>query len=152
MRAVIQRVSASSVAIDGEVAGRIGKGLNVLLAVAPEDTEEDAVKLAEKIVNLRIFCDDAGKMNLSLGQVNGELLVVSQFTLYADCRRGNRPSFTGSAPPPHAERLYEFFVQTMRDRGFKTETGRFGAMMDVHIENEGPVTIILDMPQQKDGV
>lgn len=149
MRAIVQRVKSSSVSVDGEVVGRIGKGLNVLLAVAPDDTESIAIKMADKITHLRIFNDDAGKMNLSLDQAGGEMLVISQFTLYGDCRRGNRPSFTGSAPPELAERLYEFFVQSVRNLGFRTETGRFGAMMDVHIENDGPVTLLVDIPPLK---
>src|SRR5262245_51335125 len=150
MRAVVQRVTSSSVHVDGELIGTIGQGLNVLLAVAPDDTEEHADKLAEKIVNLRIFRDADDKMNLSLRQVNGEVLVVSQFTLYGDTRRGNRPSFIASAPPDLANRLYEYFVHKLRELGFKTETGRFGAMMDVSIANDGPVTLILDMPLPKD--
>lgn len=151
MRAVVQRVTGSHVSIDGEVVGKIGRGLNILLGVGPGDTDEDADKLAKKIAKLRIFNDDAGKMNLSLEKIGGEVLVVSQFTLYGDCRKGNRPSFIGSAEPGMAQALYERFVERMRALGFKTETGEFGAMMDVHIENDGPVTLILDFPFNREG-
>jgi D-tyrosyl-tRNA(Tyr) deacylase len=144
MRAVVQRVSRARVSIHGWISGEIGHGLLVLLAVAHEDTETDASYLAEKIAGLRIFDDEAGKMNRSVLDVSGSILVVSQFTLYGDVRRGKRPSFDAAAPPEHARRLYEFFVQRMQAAGLRCETGRFQEMMQVELVNEGPVTILLD--------
>ena len=144
MRAVVQRVSESAVTVDGEVVGRIGCGLLVLLGVTHEDTEKDAVFLAEKIVNLRIFSDDAGKMNRSLLDTGGGMLVVSQFTLYGDCRKGRRPSFIQAADPDKGDALYQYFVEKVRERGVTTATGRFGAMMAVSLVNDGPVTLILE--------
>ena len=144
MRAVVQRVSESAVTVDGEVVGRIGCGLLVLLGVTHEDTEKDAVFLAEKIVNLRIFSDDAGKMNRSLLDTGGGMLVVSQFTLYGDCRKGRRPSFIQAADPDKGDALYQYFVEKVRERGVTTATGRFGAMMAVSLINDGPVTLILE--------
>ncbi len=144
MKAVIQRVRQGSVSIGGRVEGSIGQGLLVLLGVAGEDTEEDADYIADKAVNLRIFSDENGKMNLSLKDVNGSMLVVSQFTLLADCRKGRRPSFVNAGPPEHAEKLYEYFVERVRGLGIPVETGRFGAMMEVSLVNEGPVTIVLE--------
>ncbi len=144
MRAVIQRVSSAHVEVDGEVTGRIGRGLLVLLGVGHGDTERQAHWLAEKIAGLRIFEDDAGKMNLSVQDVGGSVLVVSQFTLYADCRRGRRPSFTDAAPPDVADQLYQVFVDHLRAQGILVHTGVFQAHMDVHLVNDGPVTMVLD--------
>jgi D-tyrosyl-tRNA(Tyr) deacylase len=144
MRAVIQRVIEAKVEVDGEVVGRTGEGLLVLLGVRKEDTEEDVHYLVDKALGLRIFEDEAGKMNLSITDIKGEILAVSQFTLYGDCRRGRRPSFDEAAPPDMAERLYNLFVEKMRRSGIKVETGRFRAIMNVHIVNSGPVTILLD--------
>ena len=144
MKAVVQRVSESSVTIDNEVAGKIGAGLLVLLGVAVEDTEKEADYLAEKIINLRIFSDENGKMNLSLRDIGGEMLVVSQFTLLGDCRKGRRPSFIAAAGPEMGNALYAYFVDYMRQKGITVATGRFGAMMDVTLVNDGPVTLILE--------
>ena len=144
MRAVVQRVSRASVTVDGEITGKIGKGLLVLLGVSTEDEESDAIYLLDKIINLRIFEDAAGKMNLSLAETGGELLVVSQFTLYGDTRRGRRPSYIEAAAPEKANSLYEFFVAEARKQIGRVETGRFQAMMDVELVNDGPVTILLD--------
>ncbi|MEW6079659.1 MAG: D-aminoacyl-tRNA deacylase [Thermodesulfobacteriota bacterium] len=144
MKAVIQRVKKSSVAVDGAIVGRIGAGLLVLLGVADDDTESDADYLSSRIVQLRIFEDDAGKMNRSLLDTGGAMLVVSQFTLLADCRKGRRPSFANAAPPDRAVPLYEYFTRRVREAGVTTATGRFGAMMDVSLINDGPVTIVLD--------
>ena len=130
--------------IDGEVAGSIGRGLLVLLGVGQGDSEKQAHWLADKIAGLRIFEDDAGKMNLSVEEVGGSLLVVSQFTLYADCRKGRRPSFTGAAPPEEADRLYQVFVQRLKERGLPVATGVFQAMMQVHLVNDGPVTVVVE--------
>ena len=144
MRAVLQRVNRSWVKVDGRVVGEIGRGLNVLLGVGKGDTEEDAKKLASKIVNLRIFEDDRGKFQHSLLDIGGEALVVSQFTLYASVRKGRRPSFEEAEEPSKAKDLYERFVEEVRSFGVRVETGVFGAMMEVYIENWGPVTIVLD--------
>ena len=144
MRAVVQRVGRAQVAANGEIAGEIGLGLLVLLGVGREDTEADAAYLAEKIAGLRIFEDDEGKMNRSVQGADGSVLAVSQFTLYGDVRRGKRPSFDGAAPPEQARQLYEFFVEQIRAAGLRCETGRFQAMMQVELVNEGPVTILLD--------
>jgi len=144
MRAVVQRVSRCKVTVDGKVVGEIGAGLLVLLGVSKEDTEAAADYSAEKIIGLRIFEDDAGKMNVSVLDKGGEVLVVSQFTLYGDVRRGKRPSFDAAARPEEARRLYEYFVQKVRAAGVRCETGEFQAMMDVELVNDGPVTIILD--------
>ena len=144
MRAVVQRVSESSVTVGGEVVGNIGPGLLVLIGVTHEDTEKEADYLADKIINLRIFSDDAGKMNRSLRDTEGEMLVVSQFTLYGDCRKGRRPSFIQAAGPDKGNALYEYFVKKVRDNGVATATGRFGAMMDVSLVNDGPVTLIVE--------
>ena len=144
MRAVVQRVSRAQVTVNGEVTGKIARGLLVLLGVAPTDTESDADYLANKIAGLRIFEDAAGKMNLAATDVKGHLLVVSQFTLYGDVRRGRRPSFDTAAPPQHARRLYEYFVERIRAAGLVCETGRFQEMMQVELVNDGPVTILLD--------
>ena len=144
MRAVIQRVTESGVRVAGEPVARIAAGLLVLLGVAEGDTASEAEYLADKIVNLRIFEDEGGKMNLSLLETGGEMLVVSQFTLLGDCRKGRRPSFTGAAQPEDATRLYEYFVERVRGSGIRAQTGRFGAMMQVALINDGPVTFILD--------
>ena len=146
MRAVVQRVTQASVEIDGEVVGAIGPGFLVLLGVKPGDDQRAIDFLAEKIANLRIFPDDDGKMNRSLLEVGGAVLVVSQFTLYGDCRKGRRPSFIDAAPPDVAEPLYERFVARMRELGLKVETGRFAADMNVSLTNDGPVTLIVDSP------
>jgi D-aminoacyl-tRNA deacylase len=144
MRAVVQRVSSARVMVRDEVAGEIGLGLLVLLGVAAGDTRTEADYLAEKIIGLRIFEDAAGKMNLSVADVAGALLVVSQFTLYGDMRRGKRPSFDAAAPPNEARELYEYFVEKMRAANLRCETGRFKETMQVELVNEGPVTILLD--------
>ncbi len=144
MRAVIQRVSRAKVSVESEIVGEIGRGILVLLGVADGDAETDAVYLLEKMVNLRIFEDAEDKMNLSLVDVKGDLLVVSQFTLYGDVRKGRRPSFIKAAAPAEANRLYEFFVSEARKQIAKVETGKFQAMMDVELVNDGPVTILLD--------
>jgi D-tyrosyl-tRNA(Tyr) deacylase len=144
MRAVLQRVSRAAVVIDGECVGAIERGLLVLLGIATPDTEADVRKLAEKIAALRIFNDDAGKMNRSVADVGGAVLVVSQFTLCGDCRKGRRPSFIDAAPPEIAVPLYEAFVNALRALGLPVATGRFGAMMQVELINDGPVTLILD--------
>ncbi len=147
MKAVVQRVTSARVSVAGEIVGSIGPGLVILLGVANGDTEKDADFLARKIVGLRIMADEAGKFNLSALDKHSELLAVSQFTLLADTRRGRRPSFTDAAPPDEAERLFERFVSALRESGLKVETGRFQAMMLVEINNDGPVTIILDSRQ-----
>jgi D-aminoacyl-tRNA deacylase len=144
MRAVVQRVSRAQVTVNGEVTGQIGLGMLVLLGVGRDDTEADASYLARKIAGLRIFEDDNGKMNRSLLDVSGSVLAVSQFTLYANVSRGNRPSFDGAAPAEKARQLYEFFVAEISAVGFVCETGRFQEMMKVELTNEGPVTILLD--------
>lgn len=144
MKALLQRVSAASVSVAGEVVGRIGRGVVVLVGVASGDTEKDARYLAQRTVNLRIFSDQAGKFNLSALDIGGELLVVSQFTLLADTRKGRRPSFTDAAPPAQAEELFEVFVGEARTTGLRVETGRFQQYMQVEIHNDGPVTILLD--------
>jgi D-tyrosyl-tRNA(Tyr) deacylase len=144
VRAVVQRVSEASVTIDGRVAGRIGAGLAVLLGVARSDTEEDGASLADKILNLRVFPDETGQMNRSVQDVSGGLLVVSQFTLLGDVRRGRRPSYIEAAAPEEAQRLYEAFVARLRPSGLEVATGVFRAMMDVALVNQGPVTILLD--------
>src|SRR5579872_3887086 len=144
MRAVVQRVSSAEVSIDGVVVGRINKGLLVLLGVSTQDRESDADYLADKIAGLRVFEDQDGKMNLGPKEVGGSLLVVSQFTLYGDVRRGKRPSFDAAARPEQARRLYQYFVEKVRAAGLRCETGEFQAMMDVELVNSGPVTIMLD--------
>lgn len=144
MKAVLQRVTRASVAIDGQIVGQIDRGLLVLLGVEQGDTEADAQQLADKSVQLRIFDDADGKMNLSLVDVGGALLVVSQFTLLGDCRKGRRPSFVAAAPPEIAERLYETFVAAVGVQKIPIATGRFRATMQVELVNDGPVTVILD--------
>lgn len=144
MRAVLQRVTEATVRVDGEVIGSIGKGFFILLGVSDEDDETVADKLADKICKLRIFEDENGKTNLSLQDVGGELLVVSQFTLYADCRKGNRPSFIGAGAPDEANRLYEYFMERCRNHVAKVEHGKFGADMKISLVNDGPFTLMLD--------
>jgi D-tyrosyl-tRNA(Tyr) deacylase len=144
MRAVVQRVNRAQVRVGQEIVGKIATGLVVLLGVSKSDTEADAEYLATKTVGLRIFEDEAGKMNLSLADIGGAVLAVSQFTLYGDVRKGKRPSFDEASPPDLARELYEHFVSEIRDAGFICETGRFQAMMQVELVNDGPVTILLD--------
>ncbi len=148
MRACIQRVSQASVTVDNRIVGKIERGLVVLLGVAHADTPEEARWLAEKIVGLRIFDDAAGKMNLSLAETHGAMLVISQFTLFGDCRKGRRPSFIDAAPPETAERLYQSFVSAVGLLGIQVETGVFRAHMDVSLVNDGPVTLFLDSHAQ----
>jgi D-tyrosyl-tRNA(Tyr) deacylase len=144
MRAVLQRVTQAQVEVDHQISGAIGHGLLVLLGVHRTDTDKDLVWMVEKIQHLRIFEDEAGLMNRSLADVGGQLLVVSQFTLYGDCRKGRRPSWNGAAPPALALQLYEQFIDLCRQRGIPTQTGVFQAMMQVSLTNSGPVTILLD--------
>lgn len=144
MRVVLQRVTEARVDVGGETVGSVGKGLVVLVGVSASDTEQDANYLADKIVDLRIFPDDAQRMNLSVAEVAGELLVVSQFTLYGDCRKGRRPSFDQAAPAEQARGLYEYFVERLRARNITVRTGVFQADMHIHLVNEGPVTFVLD--------
>ena len=144
MRAVIQRVARARVKVGDEIVGEIGAGLCVFLGVGQQDDEARAAALADKIANLRIFADAQGKMNRSILDTAGALLVVSQFTLYADCRKGNRPSFSEAALPADAERLYQYFTQRLRAAGLKVATGRFQAHMNVSLDNDGPVTILLE--------
>ena len=144
MRAVVTRVKSASVTIAGEIVGQIGQGFLILLGVAPDDTSAQCKKLADKALGLRVFCDENDKMNLSLADVGGQVLVVSQFTLYADCKKGKRPSFIGAAAPDIAIPLYEQSLDECRARGFEPQHGRFGADMLVASENDGPVTILLD--------
>ncbi|NLW25527.1 MAG: D-tyrosyl-tRNA(Tyr) deacylase [Clostridia bacterium] len=144
MRAVIQRVKKGSVKVEGKRVGEIGTGLVILLGVTHDDTDEDAKYLAEKICNLRIFEDEEGKLNLSLLDIGGAILSVSQFTLYGDCRKGRRPSFTDAAHPEKAKELYEVFNKLLVEKGIKVETGVFQAYMEVEIINDGPVTMLLD--------
>lgn len=151
MRALIQRVNNAKVDINGKNISQIGKGLLVLLGVTHSDTEADIDFLVEKIANLRIFGDDNDKMNLSLLDIKGEVLIVSQFTLYADCRRGRRPDFIDAAKPDVAEDLYKKFVQRFKETGLKVKEGEFGAMMDIELVNSGPVTIMLDIDEKHEG-
>ena len=144
MKALLQRVTEASVSVNGEVVGNINQGLVVLLGVAAGDTEQDAQYLVQKIINLRIFADEQGKFNLSVMDIRGELLLVSQFTLLADTRKGRRPSFTGATPPDRAEELFNYFVGEVKASGLNTATGRFQQYMQVEIHNDGPVTVMLD--------
>lgn len=144
MRVVVQRVKNASCTIDGDVTGEIDAGLVLLVGITQEDGEEEATQLADKVVNLRIFNDDEGKMNVSLLEQGGGILSISQFTLYGDCRKGRRPSFIKAADPEHGERLYHFFNERLEASGLRVETGVFGAMMDIALVNDGPVTILLD--------
>ncbi len=144
MRAVVQRVKKSSVKVDGKVVGAIQKGLNVLIGICEDDTLDDLKYIVDKVVNLRIFHDDNDKMNLSVKDINGDILAISQFTLYGDCRKGRRPNFMNALGGNEAEILYDKFIEMLRETGIKIETGVFGANMDVEINNDGPVTILLD--------
>ncbi len=147
MRVVLQRVTGARVTVDGEVVGSIGAGVCLLVGVQPEDTETDAAVMASKIAGLRIFPDAEGRMNLSLSDVGGEALVVSQFTLYADIRKGRRPSFTGAAAPEQARPLVDYLAACLRDLSIPVATGSFGAMMSVELTNEGPVTLVIEVKQ-----
>lgn len=144
MRAVVQRVSKASVSVGGNLVGEIGRGLLVFVGIGKEDSEEDVDYLAEKIAHLRVYEDSFCKMNLSLPDVNGEILVVSQFTLYGDCRKGRRPGFDFAAPPEKAEELYNLFVHLLQTIGCKVKTGLFGAKMEINAKNDGPVTLLID--------
>lgn len=144
MRVVLQRAKRAEVRVGGDVVGKIDRGLMLLVGVTHEDTIEDAAYIAEKVANLRIFEDEQDKMNLSLLDVKGQILSVSQFTLYGDCRKGRRPNFMDAAKPEHAETIYEAFNEELRGKGIVVETGRFGAMMDVDFVNDGPVTLIVE--------
>ena len=144
MRVCVQRVTEASVQVDGQQVGKIGPGLLVLLGIGQQDTAQEVTQLVDKIVNLRIFADQQEKMNLSLLDVEGEMLVISQFTLWGDCRKGRRPSFVQAADPQLAEPLYEQFAQEVRAQGVGVETGRFGAMMQVSLVNDGPVTLVIE--------
>ena len=144
MRAVVQRVSRASVSVNNEIVGSIDRGLVILLGVSVDDTEKDVLYLADKITHLRIFADDDEKMNLSLKDIKGEMLIVSQFTLYGDCRKGRRPSYSKAANPEKARLLYQSFIDAVQNNGIRVATGEFQAMMEVNILNDGPVTILLD--------
>jgi len=144
MKVVIQRSKAASVTVDNQMIGSIEHGLVLLVGIGPQDTESDVSWMAEKVTGLRIFEDETGKMNLSVRETNGQILSISQFTLYGDCRKGRRPSFTGAAKPDHAEALYDRFNRLLQDMGLQVATGRFGAMMEVELINSGPVTLIVD--------
>lgn len=148
MRLIIQRVTEAKVVVRGDEIGRIGRGLCLFIGIAKGDTEEDANYLAQKATELRIFEDGAGKFNRSLSDLSGEILVVSEFTLYGDCTKGRRPSFSQAAPPEDAERLYDYFVEKLEERGLNVATGRFQAMMEVTLVNSGPVTFILESKQR----
>lgn len=144
MRAVVQKVTSSTVAVDNKVIGSIGKGFNILIGISTDDTFEDLKYIKDKVINLRVFEDENEKMNLSLLDVKGEILAISQFTLYGDCRKGRRPNFMNAMAGNEAKSLYEEFVAMLKETGLKVETGEFGANMKVDIQNDGPVTILLD--------
>ena len=144
MRAVVQRVTYSSVEVNGEIVGRINKGFNVLIGISKDDTEEDMNYIRDKIINLRVFSDENDKMNLSLLDIKGDILLISQFTLYGDARKGRRPNFMNALGGDEAKNFYDKFVKMMKETGLKVETGIFGADMKVDIKNDGPVTILLD--------
>ena len=144
MRAVVQRVKRSSVKVDGEIVGAIQNGLNVLIGICKDDTLDDLKYIVDKVINLRIFHDDNDKMNLSVKDINGAILAISQFTLYGDCRKGRRPNFMNALGGNEAEKLYDKFIEMLRETGIEIATGVFGAHMDVEIQNDGPVTILLD--------
>ncbi|ALS23194.1 MULTISPECIES: D-aminoacyl-tRNA deacylase [Paenibacillus] len=147
MRVVLQRSKNAAVTVDGQTVGKISHGLVLLVGIADGDTEQDAAYIAEKVAGLRIFDDQAGRMNLSVLETGGQVLSISQFTLYGDCRKGRRPNFMGAARPEHAEPLYDRFNDLLRERGLQVETGRFGARMDVSLVNDGPVTLIVESRQ-----
>lgn len=147
MRAVLTRVKSASVRVDGEIVGQIGPGFMILLGVTHDDTEAQAVKLSDKLTGLRIFEDENDKMNLGLDAVGGEILIISQFTLYGNCRKGRRPEFLAAARPEVAIPLYEKFIQLCRDKGYHVETGQFGAKMEVESVNDGPLTLVVDTDQ-----
>ena len=144
MRAVVQRVSSSKVVVDDSVIGSIGRGVNILIGISKEDTEEDLIYIRDKVINLRIFEDENSKMNLSLLDIAGEILAISQFTLYGDCRKGRRPNFMNSEGGERAKELYNRFIELLKDSTLKVETGEFGADMKVDIQNDGPVTLLLE--------
>lgn len=144
MKFVIQRVTQAQVAVDGQIIGSIDRGFVLLCGICNEDTGQTADKMLQKMLNLRIFADENGKTNLSLKDVNGELLIISQFTLYADCKKGNRPSFLRSGSAEHAQRLYEYLLKSCREKGYPVKSGEFGADMKVSLVNDGPFTIVLD--------
>ena len=144
MRVIVQRVAKSSVTVDNKTIGNIKQGLNLLVGISKRDTLEELQWMASKCLSLRIFPDEDGRMNQSIQDISGELLVISQFTLYGDCRKGRRPSYDQAATPENAEKLYDHFVALLRDSGLTVATGQFGAMMQVHIENDGPVTLFLE--------
>lgn len=144
MRAVVQRVKKSSVKVDGQIVGAIQNGLNVLIGICEDDTLDDLKYIVDKVINLRIFHDDNDKMNLSVKDINGAILAISQFTLYGDCRKGRRPNFMSALGGNEAEKLYDKFIEMLRETGVEIATGVFGAHMDVEIQNDGPVTILLD--------
>lgn len=148
MRAVVQRAKGAKVEVEGRVVGEIGQGLLVFLGVGREDTEKDCEQLAGKVAHLRIFSDEKDLMNLSLTEIGGEALVVSQFTLWGDCRKGRRPSFIRAAPPERARALYEYFIGALREKGLRVATGEFQTMMEVHLVNDGPVTLLLDSARE----
>ena len=144
MRAIVQRVTNSSVEVDGKIVGEINKGFNVLIGISKEDTVEDMQYIRDKVINLRVFSDEDDKMNLSLNDINGELLIISQFTLYGDARKGRRPNFMNALGGEEAKKFYDEFIILMKETGLKIECGVFGADMKVNIQNDGPVTILLD--------
>lgn len=149
MKFIIQRVQKSSVTVDNKIVGRINKGFLVLIGITHTDTKEIADKMIKKMVNLRVFSDENDKMNLALKDVEGELLLISQFTLYADCKKGNRPSFVNAAKPEYANELYEYIIENCKESGYGVQTGIFGANMKVELLNDGPVTIVLDSDELK---
>lgn len=148
MRAVVQRVKEAKVTVDGNLIGEVGRGLLVFVGISTEDSNDDIAYLAEKILNLRIFEDQSGKMNLSVNDISGEVLIVSQFTLYGDCRKGRRPSFSRAAPPAQALEIYNNFLDTLRLQGVPIKTGQFREHMDVSLINDGPVTLLLDSKKE----
>jgi D-tyrosyl-tRNA(Tyr) deacylase len=149
MRAVVQRVSSARVLVDGQITGQIARGLLVLVAVRQDEDSRDVAWMAEKILHLRLFEDDSGKMNRSVAEVGGGILAVSQFTLYGDCRKGRRPSYSEAAPPAEAQAFYDEFVRKLRESGLLVQEGVFQAKMDVQLTNDGPVTVLLDSPERR---
>ncbi len=148
MRVVVQRVTSSKVIVDGNIVGEIGKGFNLLIGISKDDTIEDLKYIKDKVVNLRVFEDENDKLNLSLLDIKGEILAISQFTLYGDCRKGRRPNFMNAMGGEEAEKLYETFVALLKETGLKVECGKFGANMKVDIQNDGPVTILIDSKKE----